>query len=173
MLILYVEYINTLKKEKINNIEKYNELFMKSDLEHINSDILKDNNSSHLSISSIPKNLPFTKFINERNILIVVYVVDILCVIYSFIAQRKSKFYKINNEFGYCNHGPWEFIPLYVILYLSTVISSIIYARVLYLRNRKVKVAKKMIIYVFIGFFIFILYLGFSYSPTLHFKFFF
>lgn len=173
VVMFYVEYINTLKKERINSSEKYNELFMKSDLEHINSELLKDNNSSNLSFSSIPKGFPFMKYVNERNLLVIVYSVDILCIIYSFIAQRKSEFYKINNEYGYCNHGPWEFIPLYVILYASTIVSSVIYARILYLRNRKVKISKKMIVYIFIGLFIFILYLGFSYSPTLHFKFFF
>jgi len=105
VLIFYVEYINTLKKEKINNNEKYNELFMKSDLEHINSELLKDNNSSLFSNSSIPKSFLPIKYINERNLLIFVYTVDILCIIYSFIAQEKSKFYKINDEYGFCNHG--------------------------------------------------------------------
>jgi len=174
VLLLYVEYINTLKKEKINNCGKFNGLYMKSDLEHINSETLRDNSSSaRLSFSSIPKGFPCMKYVTERNILIFVYTVDILCFIYSLIAQKKSKFYKINNEFGYCNHGPWEFIPLYAILYVSTVVSIIIYGRILYLQNRKVKVPKKVIFYIFVGLFLFILYLGFSYSPTLHFKFFF
>ncbi|ORX80434.1 hypothetical protein BCR32DRAFT_280512 [Anaeromyces robustus] len=174
VLLLYVEYINTLKKEKINSLEKFNGLFMKSDLEHINSETLRDSNSSaRLSFSSIPKGFPCMKYVTEKNILILVYTVDIICVIYSFLAQRKSKFYKINNEYGYCNHGPWEFIPLYIILYISTIVSTIIYGRILYLQNRKVRVPKKVIFYIFIGLFIFILYLGFSYSPTLHFKFFF
>ncbi|ORX58391.1 hypothetical protein BCR36DRAFT_343531 [Piromyces finnis] len=172
-LLLNVEYINTIKKEKINGMDKYNELFLKSDLERVNSDSLRDNNSTKMSVSSIPKSFSFMKYITPRNILIVTYTVDAICIIYSIIAQNYSDFYKINHEYGYCNNGTWEFIPLYVIFYVSTIVSSIIYVRILYLKNRKVKVSKKMIIYILIGFFIFILYLGFSYSPTLHFKFFF
>jgi len=105
-LILYVEYINTLKKEKINSIEKYSELFMKSDLNRINYNALKDSDSSaKISFTSIPKNVPFMNYITERNLLIFVYVADAICVLYSYFAQKKSKFYKINNEYGYCNHG--------------------------------------------------------------------
>jgi len=174
-LILYVEYINTLKKEKINSIEKYSELFMKSDLNRINYNIIKDSDSSaKISFTSIPKNVPLMKYITERNLLIFVYVADAICVIYSYFAQKKSKFYRITSEeYGYCNHGPWEFIPLYAILYISTIVSCIIYSKLLYLRNRKVKLSKKMFIYILIGLVIFIVYLGFSYSPTLHHKFFF
>jgi len=106
VLILYVEYINTLKKEKINNIEKYNQLYMKSDLININNENLKDNDSSaKVSFTSIPKNIPFIKYVTEKNFLIFVYVVDAICIIYSLLAQKKSKFYKINNEYGYCNIG--------------------------------------------------------------------
>ncbi|KAG4100740.1 hypothetical protein H8356DRAFT_1658530 [Neocallimastix lanati (nom. inval.)] len=175
MLLLYTEYINTLKKEKINSSGKFNDLFLKSDLNNINSEALRDNSSSsRISFSSIPRDLPFMKHITERNILIVIYFITVLCVIYAYIAQSKSLFYRINtDDYGYCNHGPWEFIPLYVILYGSTIFSTIIYCRILYLRNRKVKVSKKMIFYLLFGLFLFILYLGFSYSPTLHFKFFF
>jgi len=174
ILLLYVEYINTLKKEKINNIEKFNGLYMKSDLEQINSEILRDNNSSaRISFTSIPNGFPCMRYVTERNILLFVYTMDALCIAYSYFAQKKSKFYRINNEYGYCNHGPWEFIPLYAILYISTITSIIIYGRILYLQNRKVRVPRKVLIYILIGLFIFIFYLGFSYSPTLHFKFFF
>eukprot|EP00833_Pecoramyces_ruminatium_P011248 jgi/Orpsp1_1/1185280/evm.model.c7180000093061.1 len=175
MLVLHVKYINSLKKEKINSNEKFNDLFLRSDLENINYKALKDNNSSSkLSFSSIPRDLPFMKYINEKNVLIIIYFITLLCAIYAYIAQRKSKFYIISKDnYGFCNHGPWEFIPLYIILYGSTIVSTIIYARILYLKNVKVKVSKRVIIYLSIGLFIFILYLGFSYSPTLHFKFFF
>jgi len=106
MLMLYVEYINTLKKEKINSSESFNHLFLKSDLNNINSDILRDNNSdSKTSFNTIPRDLPFMKHINERNILIVIYTVLLLCLVYAFTAQSKSKFYRIGNEIGYCNHG--------------------------------------------------------------------
>jgi len=175
MLLLYVDYINTLKKEKINSNEKFNDLFLKSDLENINADAFRDNNSSSkLSLSSIPRDLPFMKHIKEKNVLIIIYITTLLCIIYSYIAQSRSKYYEItSSNCGFCNHGPWEFIPLYFILYGSTIISTVIYTRILYLRNIKVRVSKKMFLYLFIGLFLFVLYLGFSYSPTLHFKFFF
>jgi len=107
MLLLYTEYINTLKKEKINSSGKFNDLFLKSDLNNINSEALRDNSSSsRISFSSIPRDLPFMKHITERNILIVIYFITVLCVIYAYIAQSKSLFYRINtDDYGYCNHG--------------------------------------------------------------------
>lgn len=167
IFLLYIKFLNSLKKERINNVERFNGLYYKTDLNYINSKVIKDNNSISTSFTSIPNDLPFMKYITSTNVVVTVIVTVIITVVYSAIAQNYSKFFKLNGEIGYCNQGEWEFIPLYVILYISLILAFGMFIRMLHYKNKRFRLSKYVYIKIIIGILLVSFYIDFTYTTSL------